>query len=110
MNQFSTSVVLGALVIIFVTLHLVVTFTGETLCFFPHNEVESEHNLSANQGSTITQSKEKAIDRQGLPSRASRYMAPHLPAPMNTDASVILSKIHLLSQRSVFWGSQQTRV
>jgi hypothetical protein len=91
MNRFSPSVFLGGLVIIFVTLHLLVAFTDETVYSFSHNEVESEHHHSANQGSTITQSNKKAPNRQGPPSRASRYMAPYLPAPMNPDASVIHS-------------------
>jgi hypothetical protein len=91
MNRFSPSVFLGAFVIVFVTLHLLVAFTGETLHFFSHNEVESEHHHSANQGSTITHSNKKAPGRQGPPSRTSRYVAPYLPAPMNPDASVILS-------------------
>jgi hypothetical protein len=100
MNRFSPSVFLGALVIIFVTLHLLVAFTDETLHSFSHNEVESEHHHSAAQGSTITQSNKRAPDRQGPPSHTSRYVAPYLPAPTNPDASVILSE-HIVCLSSV---------
>jgi hypothetical protein len=100
MNRFSPSVFFDALVIIFVTLHLLVAFTDETLHSFSHNEVQSEHHHSENQGSTITQSNKRAPDRQGARSRTSRNIAPYLRAPLNPDASVYLSD-HIVCLSSV---------
>ena len=100
MNRFSLSVFLNALVITFVTLHLLIAFGDETLHSYSHNEAHSEHHYSEKQVSTTTQSNKKATDRQRPPSRTSRNITPYLPALLNTDASVILSN-HIVCISSV---------
>jgi hypothetical protein len=91
MNRFFPSSFLGALVIIFVTMHFLVAFTDETFHVFSYDEVESEHHHSVTQESIISKSNKKASNRQGPPSHISGYMAPYLPALVNPDVSVIPS-------------------
>ena len=91
MNRFSLSICLNALVITFVTLHLLIAFGDDTLHSFTHNDVHSEHHFSEKQGSTTTQSNKKATDRKCPPSRTSRNTTPYPTTLLNTDASVILS-------------------
>jgi hypothetical protein len=91
MNRFSPSIFLNALVITFVTLHLLIAFGDETLHSFFHNDVHSEHPYSEEQGSTTAQSNKKAADRQRPLSHTSRNTTPYPTTLLNTDASVILS-------------------